>query len=62
MMIVKRWSSRIIIIVIWFSGVNSELECTPDESTNPYCVCHFNNGSVIDLRSISKKNGPRCGQ
>ncbi|XP_065907456.1 uncharacterized protein [Dysidea avara] len=57
---VMRWSSGVLVIILWTGGINAlQPVCTPDESTNPYCVCHFDNGSVIDLRSISRKNRPR---
>ena len=46
----------IALLVMWLvEMIGGESVCTPDESTKSPCVCTFNNGSKIDLRSIKER-------
>ena len=56
-------SALLLVITSVASIVGGGPTCEPDNSEGKSsCMCKFNNGSKIDLRKISKKDGPRFVQ
>ena len=53
--------SVLLLMITSVASVVDGATCEQDDSTGsiPACMCEFNNGSKIDLRKISKKDGPR---